>query len=167
MTARTRSHPLWLAAVDPGVRRCGLAVFRDSELICASEPEHPTDVARVVVAAVDCAINEFGSVYWVAETPQDYPGKRRREGTLEQLREVIRAVGMLRTDIGPAVATRTPRKWKGNVPKEVHHKRILALLTPKERAIVEALPRDRDALDAVGLGLYELGRCGRGGRRIV
>ncbi len=49
-----------------------------------------------------------------------------------------------------------PHKWKGNVPKNVHHPRIKAALCADELALIRGA--SGDMLDAVGLGLWELGR---------
>lgn len=54
-----------------------------------------------------------------------------------------------------------PGMWKGAVPKEVHQPRILATLTEAERALVmRVLPAGKrhNTIDAVGIGLYRLGR---------
>lgn len=60
--------------------------------------------------------------------------------------------------------------WKASTDPDVLARRILACLTPEE---VARLPKTRSALgynhnvlDAVGLGLWRLGRMGRGGRKI-
>jgi hypothetical protein len=50
-----------------------------------------------------------------------------------------------------------PREWKGQVPKDVHHARLVKTLTPDELAMVEASapPSLRhNVLDAVGIGRY-------------
>jgi hypothetical protein len=54
-----------------------------------------------------------------------------------------------------------PAAWKGMVPKETHQPRILATLSPEELALVMAvLPAGKrhNTVDAVGIGLYHLGR---------
>lgn len=54
-----------------------------------------------------------------------------------------------------------PSVWKGRLPKEVHQPRIMLTLTPEERLIVEAVkPASlaHNAVDAVGIGLFHLGR---------
>jgi hypothetical protein len=54
-----------------------------------------------------------------------------------------------------------PDEWKGRVPKEIHQPRILKALTPEELYLVEGVrpPTLRhNAIDAVGIGLYCLGR---------
>jgi hypothetical protein len=48
-----------------------------------------------------------------------------------------------------------PGQWKGQVPKDIHNRRVLAKLTPAERALV---PNDHNAIDATGLLLWALER---------
>lgn len=58
--------------------------------------------------------------------------------------------------LGQLVRTVTPNQWKGSVPKAIHHKRIRAALGEDElRLLVGATG---DVIDAVGIGLWELGR---------
>ena len=52
----------------------------------------------------------------------------------------------------------TPKQWKGTIDKETHHRRALKLLTPAERRTLGAGAKQKDIMDAVALGLYELGR---------
>lgn len=63
----------------------------------------------------------------------------------------------------PAAIWYTPNQWKGSVPKRVHQKRVLAALTEAERALLEGRPKKElvQVLDAIGLGLFHLGRLGR------
>lgn len=54
-----------------------------------------------------------------------------------------------------------PHAWKGMVRKAIHQPKILAALTPKELALVEAVmpPSLRhNVIDAVGIGLHDVGR---------
>lgn len=55
-----------------------------------------------------------------------------------------------------------PTTWKGSVPKGIHNERVLRALTPAELARVPRRPRartpDHNAVDAIGLGLWKLGR---------
>lgn len=146
-----------LVAIDPGKRICGLAVFVDGVLVSAGEPR-PVDVVRTAMAVL--LINDVDTEDWVAETPQNYPGERAKEEDLETLRRVLANIEI---SAGVKLKRHKPRAWKGQVPKEIHHERIRAALTESERALVDALPRTRDALDAVGLGLFVLGRTKAGG----
>ncbi len=56
-----------------------------------------------------------------------------------------------------------PTTWKGQIPKEIHHARIENALLADERARASSalsLPKSKrhNALDAIGLGLFHLGR---------
>ena len=50
----------------------------------------------------------------------------------------------------------TPSQWKGQVPKDIHNARVLAKLSPDERALAEGL--DHNGIDALGLLLWALER---------
>ena len=54
----------------------------------------------------------------------------------------------------------TPRVWKGQQPKAAHQKKIIAACNENELAICEGLAKKdlKHIWDAVGLGLYYLGR---------
>jgi len=57
-----------------------------------------------------------------------------------------------------------PATWKGQVPKEIHHKRIRASLNGYEKEILAAAlegispGKQHNVLDAVGIGLWARGR---------
>lgn len=61
--------------------------------------------------------------------------------------------------------------WKASTDPDVLARRILACLTPEELARVpktrSALGYNHNVIDAIGLGLWRLGRMGRGGRKIT
>lgn len=67
--------------------------------------------------------------------------------------------GMLSQTFGPAVPVPVSR-WKGNVPKHIHHGRILEKLDPGERGLVDEAcalagkTNAKEVLDAVGVFLY-------------
>jgi hypothetical protein len=52
----------------------------------------------------------------------------------------------------------TPQQWKGSVPKTVMERRIRSKLAPDELATLPTGAKAHNAIDAVGLGLYHLGR---------
>lgn len=60
--------------------------------------------------------------------------------------------------------------WKASTDPDILARRIIACLTPEEMARVPrtraAIGYDHNVLDAIGLGLWRLGRMGRGGRKI-
>lgn len=59
-----------------------------------------------------------------------------------------------------------PHEWKGGLSKERHHPRVLDALAPAERALIPRLAEYKlhNVLDAIGIGLFALGRQSRGGR---
>lgn len=157
--------PGQLVTVDPGKRRCGVALWVDGVLAWAGLVEArqrrgawtAAATARAVYNAVR-ARGEGGAV-WVVEDQQNYPGQGARTRDLDSLRAVVQA---LRMQAGSLSVVR-PSEWKGSVPKKVHHVRIAALLSGVELSRLTAT--DADTLDAVALGLWALGRTGRGGAR--
>ena len=50
----------------------------------------------------------------------------------------------------------TPGQWKGQVPKDIHNRRVLAKLTPAEATLASNL--DHNGIDALGLLLWALER---------
>lgn len=69
--------------------------------------------------------------------------------------------------LGACVEFVEPSRWKGQVPKDIHHGRVWSALTPEEQKIVDSAVKSRPAskrhniLDAVGLGLWAAKRLGR------
>ena len=61
---------------------------------------------------------------------------------------------------GATVRKVLPKDWKGQVSKEIHNRRVLALLTADEKTRI--LPsHDHNMVDAIGLGLFHLKRLRR------
>lgn len=162
----------YLCAIDPGKRHVGVALFCDGALLDAA-----------TVRAVSWTLPELSSAmvawewlvdrlpdqtrlwrieYW-AETPQSYAGHDGREDDLESLRRMLKYFAV---QIAPVrLRTILPRTWKGNVPKLVHHARIQQLLSSRELDIFNRSGSTHDTRDAIALGLYKVGRSGRGGTR--
>lgn len=177
-----------LLALDPGLRDAGLAVFAAGELAAAwwlraeapllapcavcqrrrSPCPHAADPAQLG-AMLDEArrlagpLDGFGLV--VTEWPY-VPGPARRldPAPLLDLAGLAAAVCCEALRAGARVLRYAPVSWKGNRPKDLFQREILASLTEAER---EHVPRSErtgkyrsDPLDAVGLGLFVLGRLG-------
>lgn len=147
--------PEGLLAIDPGVHVFGWAFFHKELTACGlttiAEPSWPWSMwllERLVV-----------------EVPQVY-SQRHWKGDPNDLVDVALAAGIVigRTHAGAVLTTR-PHEWKGNVPKAVHQLRVLALLDTSERDILDGCGVVRSKLhnvvDAVGLGLWALGRTAR------
>lgn len=162
------SEPTHLVAVDPGKRHAGVAYFGHGLLLAASTVRVRRQARLVpeVLRWVGLYTTREPST-WVVEAQQDYPGKGGRKRGLDSLR---RQVDRLAAEAGAAglvsawVAPK-PAEWKGQVPKEVHHRRLVEVLTLGERTRWRHTVGDLDARDAIGLGLWALGRVGQGGTR--
>ena len=154
-----------LLAIDPG-RDTGWALFSGDRLVACglgdprlSEKHRIAELERVVI-----------------ERPMVYP-----RGQTKNPNDVVALAlgagewgGLYRqwTDVEYVF----PFQWKGSVPKAVHHARVLAKLSAEERALAdEAIARGRsgvnsslgkaiapskrhNVLDAIGLGLFGVGR---------
>jgi hypothetical protein len=157
---------IYTVAIDPGKWVSGVCVLDPrARVVSATEPRNPSSLGSPGAmgrAIVDAARIVLGAhrpdvVRWVAEYPQSYPGDHAPEADLALLREVVRAVEL---EARRPVERVKPRTWKGNVPKAVHHTRILRALEAHER---ERIEDGKEALDALGLALWAVGRTGRGG----
>lgn len=96
---------------------------------------------------------------WI-EKPVIYPRSKARPADIMKLAvEAGRWAGIY-SCLGVAVHFVEPAHWKGQVPKAIHHRRVLAGLTEAEIGAVElgcknlAPSRRHNVLDAVGLGLW-------------
>lgn len=166
--------PRTLVAVDPGLRRLGVAVFTDDRLVHAALVTSPVKKDRggtawyAMADAVwahlhDDYLNRLTPDEFVLEVPQIYRfGKSKGDpDDLIQLAATGAAVGaVLRAQ---KATTYYPREWKGTVPGDVFVERIRGRLTPAERKAITpcAMSYEHNVLDAVGLGLFRLGRLGR------
>lgn len=148
--------------IDPG-KHTGWSVFKNGVLFQAGADrfedvfKDPPFVDSVVV---------------VVEAPRHYPNKSKGDvNDLLDLSEMVGALmGRYRMMTGVTTVKRVfPRNWKGSVSKLIHNARTLEKLNgievsllPKKRADArrksKAQNYDHNMLDAVGLGLWFLGR---------
>jgi hypothetical protein len=171
----------WTCALDPGYSSSGatgVAVFADDVLRDAgalrgftggSACERATRSglwaaswfrARVVpsTAAETTLLVEWPQIYAASRSPGD-------PNDLLGLAAVCGAVAaVMNWSNLRAIA---PREWKGTAPKDVANQRTLARLSDEEKL---RLPPNagaalHNAIDAVGLGLWHLGRAER--RRLI
>jgi hypothetical protein len=161
-----------LAAIDPGLRGCGVALFRDRFLVTAVYVANPNRTGadpkawEDMAAAVRGRIRDGAGADWVdlvLEFPRVYPGVRRNDpNDLMQLAAVVGAIVGAMPESEPVAFF--PQEWKRQVPKKVMTARI------KKHLLADELPRvvsvgslDHNTYDAVGLGLWHLGRMKAGG----
>lgn len=147
-----------LLSLDPG-NITGWAVFTDKRLIAAGTLKKVE--AFALVPASDRGLVFFGRGSVLIEMPRWYP---HDHSDVNDLLDLSVFVGELKRfyESQASVELVWPRTWKGNAPKEITNKRTLAALTPEEVALLPRRPRakdfDNNMLDAIGLGLWKLGR---------
>ncbi len=132
-----------LLAIDPGVNVLGVALFVNGELWdCGLFP-------------VDSPLRHADTI--VIELPQIYRATRSKAPP-EDILQLAFTVGKLAERFGQSVVLVRPREWKGTIPKEKHHPRILDKLSDAERARIPKLSKSllHNVIDAIGLGQYFL-----------
>lgn len=134
--------------VDPGVHACGVAYFADAKLCWA----------RYVAVGDDLRL-DVGGQPLVIEMPRIYPGSGQRKGDLNDLLNLAAIVGRCEAWNAGTVKRVFPAQWKGQVPKKIMTARILSKLSWEEVARIERVGyKDHNTIDAIGLGLWHLGR---------
>lgn len=165
----------WTLAVDPGLRLCGVALFEGQALHSAWLIKNTTRHERGPEAWHSMGERVLGS--WlkrapargqllhnlVIEVPQIY-WNSRKGGRAADLIELAGVVGAVSSAC--PVLHRVhflPKSWKGQTPKEVHNSRVLKKLSEEESGFLEptAASLRHNMIDAVGLGLFRLGRLTR------
>jgi hypothetical protein len=169
-------NPDAVLAVDPSIRSSGVAVFRFGRLAASTVIKLRATDDSVIVRCLDMADTIAGwsacvaeRVLLVVEWPQWYRAAKSKgdPNDLAGLAGVSGALaGILAMRLGGLEAHGyTPAQWAGQLPKSKTVRgaktspravRILSRLSPDERACVDE--RSHDAIDAIGLGLYHLGR---------
>jgi hypothetical protein len=159
-----------LVCVDPGLRGSGLAMYKLGVLEFATYVTNPDKSGRGPTAHAEMASAILNFVeepfyneqaHFLVEFPQVYPGPSKIDvNDLLDIAGVASAITTMMT-LYQCQAT-LPRAWKGNIKKEIMTERIRASLTDQERnRIVSVGAKDHNTLDAVGLGLWRMGRLNR------
>ena len=160
----TRTYP-HLLALDPGLRGCGLAYFdANGVLLHAKYLKNPVKKGggpEAWLGFVEAMPVDLWRVeHFVSEYPQVYRAGASK-GDPDDLLQLASVVAVFTANVVAKdyLAVR-PREWKGQVPKDVHHARLVKALDDHEKLIVEesAPPSLRhNVLDAVGIGKYWFG----------
>jgi hypothetical protein len=154
-----------LVAIDPGLRGCGVALFRGGLLEQAAYVEsHSTGQRSIAWLAMVAAVREFLGARPVArlvvELPQVYI-QAKSKGDPNDLIHLAAVVGGLCVafDTSPQQIY-LPAEWKGQVPKEIVHARAQQRLSDEERSRVSCRRKSllHNVNDAVSIGLKFLGR---------
>lgn len=145
-----------LVSVDPGIYQ-GWARFVNGVLSSCGTGHPPIDREDMALPT-DVVI----------EKPE-YRAHEKKNVRVDDLITLAVRVGRLAQQARRMnVTLPTPTEWKGSVPKRIHQPRILEALTDAERDVVargatrpRAKDLDSNVVDAVGLGLWKLGRLAR------
>ena len=154
-----------LIAVDPGLRSAGWAVFHGQDIVSAGivNPRQEYREEEVVTRAVDVGQQlgdlvhkKFSGVtHAIVEMPVYYGPGDKNAGSIFKLCVCIGSIAQALNERGVIVETVNVPEWKGQLPKEVVIRRI-KIIVPDWA--IKGLNLEKDMWDAVGIGLWKLGR---------
>ena len=173
------THPRILA-VDPGKRYAGVAMFEDGLLVACGRPDPGTRVqapdhalALMTGEAVVAWADETTEGSW-APVVEWMQHRGYRSKTSHTLSELCAVAGFVLGAAEGSGILAPVSEWKSTYPKTVHQPWILSALNAAELAILEratdrsvdqlrAVSQDAasDVVDAVGIGLWAVGRDAR------
>lgn len=163
---RVASH--LLIAIDPGKRVCGVSIWGcepNRALLLYACSIRPQGGLSSLPAQVEDLLMEYmegfgeAAPQFVFEVPRYYMKKRATFRGVDALFDVLDAFhkyGILVKDYV------YPSQWKGNLPKQIHQRRIKKALTVSEMKRVDSAGT-HDMWDAIGIGLYATKRTSRAG----
>ena len=143
--------PVELLSIDPGVHKSAVALWNEDKWLLYAEDLKNNEVFPIIAGV--------GGARVVIETPVLYPTKRKQHKDVSNLLEVVNRMKATAQNVVGV----SPSAWKGQVPTKIHGPRILKALKGFEVAAMTD-EKNHNTIDAVGLGLWVLGRLGRGGR---
>lgn len=164
-------------AIDPGLRGCGVAVYLDGTLEHAWYTENPERVldgpaaweimSCAVFLAVDRIVVPLGTPtpefdVGVFEVPQVYRLSRQK-GDPNDLISLAGVVGSVSASMPCFKRIGVhPAQWKGQVPKAIHHKRIVSSLSANEKKSIQLPSKSlqHNVWDAIGLAQWWVQRAG-------
>jgi len=167
-----------LVAVDLGKRKVGVALFTPEGVLSHAQTVHtqrgvedwnPQTTAWAIQGVMVKQFVMGGGVPlgvrwdWVCEYPEQRGVSDR--GNYHNIAPLQHVGDLLHGSVGWAEKYR-PAEWKRHVKKELHHRRIGEALTASEREAVVWGSLGHDARDAVGIGLFALGRIDHIGRKL-
>lgn len=154
-------------AFDPGIRVAGLAVFGSSRLVYATVVRSPELTERGPVAwlAMSKAVKQKlldAGFPWLHEVVVERMMVYRKQiGDPDNLLNLEGINGaVVATVDADAYYGYLARIWKKSLQKDYNLDLIESLLSPEELACIEDMPASirHNAIDAIGLGLYHIGR---------
>jgi hypothetical protein len=167
-----------VVAMDPGIRGCGLAMFEAGRLKHATYVRNPTRKGSdgLAITTMGLAVGSTAKT-WLAPRAKDTPlvccvempqvyAHGKGEGDPNDLIPLAAVDGALLTALPwSATVTYRPRVWKGTIDPDILTARLCstapgALLYPDEHTHTDKVCTSlaHNMWDAVGIGLYYLGR---------
>lgn len=140
-----------ILSIDPGKHANAYAYFFEGELQSVLKEEHKNLHAKLSPA--DSTLDVV-----VIEKPQAYAGHTAKNNAIIDVAIGAGfALGVFFTKCYNYQLV-LPREWKGQVPKAIHQKRIMAKLSQEELALLEGFNKGelKDIIDAIGIGLWWL-----------
>lgn len=153
------------AAIDPGKRHAGIALFAGNELVGATLLKTKSVWPQCVVELASKAVTfvKEAGMGELDELLLEYPKVARQwaKGDPNDLVALAYTQGAMTTAL-PAKEVKAiePQAWKGTVDADIVTERIKVQLTPVEQGKVYAT--DHNTYDAVGIGLWKCGRLHKG-----
>ncbi len=160
-----RGGPPWfddrggvLLAIDLGKRKVGVAAFDEDGVLFDTRTLHhkgewtAEGMAHVIASWIESIhLGRPGTTRVVAEWPEHYEQRRDTHKNIDQLLDVG---GYFSFD-----EKYRPATWKSSLPKRIYVNRLRASLSTSELALFDAV--GHDGKDAVGIGMFALGRVNR------
>ncbi|OHD23890.1 MAG: hypothetical protein A2Y38_20305 [Spirochaetes bacterium GWB1_59_5] len=152
-------------AIDPGTKKLGWAIFFEHRLLRVGLSETKLkEIDQIALAHAvrldhECSSMRLSLV--VVEDMRSY-ALASQKGDQNDLIHLAQIGAFIAGYVRPErVMHIAPAQWKGQMPKDVSHRRIEERLFAPERAVLSTLPdtgKRQHAMDAVGVGLCALGR---------
>ena len=155
-------------AIDPGLACTGWSwwtggMFRGGGIVRGGGGTGAVEVGRLVGRTVLEAVgveHKVDRVVYERMAVYKFTSQKGDQNDLILLAEVAGAAcGVIGALADEPV---TARSWKGQVPKDIMHARVLGRLTQEEAAAVDGVKTPgglrHNFLDAVGIGLWRAGR---------
>ena len=157
-----------LVSLDPGLRGSGIAWWAEDGTLLRVEylrnPEKTGNGPAAWVGYTGLYIWKNDPDFFISEVPQVYRAGASK-GDPDDLLQLAGGVGVFSVLVSADVRIGVkPREWKGQVPKDVHHARLIKTLSAEdlEKINLAAPPSLRhNVLDAVGIGKWWFQKNGR------
>lgn len=144
-------------AIDPSIRSCGVALFKDRELrdyqlISTKDitSTHWTTLAHRMLDRLEQYL--YQSSFIISEFPREFGSARGQAalntGAVRKLAYMVGLIGGWAKSNNKGFLIFEPHEWKGNLPKAITLKRVL-------RDFPQVSPgTNHNVIDAIGIGRH-------------